>query len=64
MTMSIYLKSKIEAGARQAAAAFVKGKDARCPFTGGPYPDWHEAAMVWRDAFAAEVDRLREEVAA
>jgi len=57
--MSIYPKSTIEASARQAAAAFVRGQDAHCP-----YPDWHEAAKIWRDTLAAEVDRLREEVAA
>lgn len=57
--MSIYPKTTIEASARQAAAIFVTGQDAYCP-----YPDWHEAATVWRDAFSAEVDRLREEVTA
>lgn len=57
--MSIYPRTTVEASARQAAAAFVKGQDALCP-----YPDWHDAAPIWRDALAAEVDRLREEVAA
>lgn len=57
--MITYPKTTIEASARQAAAAFVKGQDAFCP-----YPDWLEAAKIWRDALAAEVDRLREEVAA
>lgn len=51
--MSIYSRDAVEKSAKAAAAEYLQGQDAVCPF-----PDSHPAAAVWRAALNAEFHRL------